>query len=141
MDGSPETTNLLLGIMATVSVVQMLVLVVAAVVVYRQVVKVRSLLQEYERRHVEPLSAKANEILNAVQGVTERVGQESERADASLRNALNLVDETTNKVRVNVRSTLSVAAAVVEAARAVVEAFAGGGRRSRPRPKAADDAP
>jgi pyrimidine operon attenuation protein/uracil phosphoribosyltransferase len=64
------TTNVLLGILATVSVLEALAVVglfAGGVVMFRRVMK---LLAEIEERRVAPAAAKVNEILDDVKTVT-----------------------------------------------------------------------
>ena len=72
MSGELETTNLLLGIMAVVSVIEALVIIgmgVAGFMAYR---KVMELVDGLETRQVAPAMARVNAILDDVKDVTRR---------------------------------------------------------------------
>ena len=74
-----STTNVLLGIMAGVSVLQALVLIgagVAGFIVYRRITQ---LVNDLEMRQVAPLREKVEAILGDVKTVTSRVSQQTER--------------------------------------------------------------
>ena len=71
------TTNLLLGIMAVVSILEAIVVVgigVAGWMMYRQVME---LVDGLEQRHVVPLRARVDAILDDVKGVTGTVKDET----------------------------------------------------------------
>ena len=75
------TTNILLGIMAFVSLLQALAVVgamVAGVLVYRKMVQAIAAIEE---RQVAPVAAKANAILDDVKAVTATVREGSERVE------------------------------------------------------------
>ena len=68
-----STTNLLLGIMAVVSLLEGLVVIgigVAGFMAYRRVM---TLLEGLENRQVAPAMARVNSILDDVKGVTNKV--------------------------------------------------------------------
>jgi|ERR1035437_1374178 hypothetical protein len=78
------TTNVLLGIMAAVSVLEALAVVgvfLAAFLVYRRVMQVVGSIEE---RQVAPAVARVNAILDDVKGVTSTVRQETGRIDRLL---------------------------------------------------------
>ena len=101
------TTNLLLGIMAAVSVFEALVIIGAGVgglIVYR---RVTTLIQDLETRQVAPAMARVNAILDDVKGVTSKVKEETERVDQAIRTTMDRVDDTADRVRSNVRAKTS----------------------------------
>jgi hypothetical protein len=120
--GSLETTNVLLGIMAGVSVLQALVLIGAGVMAYRLYGSALKTIRELEERQVAPLAASARAILADVQDVTARVRHETERVDLALRGSLDRVDETARVVRSRVREKTSRALWAFRRLRRVVEA-------------------
>jgi len=74
-----STTNLLLGIMAVVSVLEALVVIgigAAGFMAYRRVM---TLLEGLENRQVAPAMARVNSILDDVKGVTSTVREETGR--------------------------------------------------------------
>src|SRR4051812_44547129 len=107
MSGELGTTNLLLGIMAAVSVLEALVVIglgVAGFMAYRRVM---TLVEGLEQRQVAPAMARVNGILDDVKGVTAKVKEETERVDQAIRTTMDRVDDTADRVRWNVRAKTS----------------------------------
>jgi hypothetical protein len=116
-----STTNLLLGIMAVVSVLEALVVVglgVAGWMMYRQVME---LISGLEQRHLVPLRARVDAILDDVKGVTEKVKEETDRVDQAIRTTMDRVDDTADRVRANVRAKTSRVVGFVRGLRVVIE--------------------
>jgi hypothetical protein len=129
------TTNLILGIMAVVSVLEALVIVgigIAGWIMYRRVMEVVSGL---EQRHIVPLRARVDAILDDVKGVTEKVKEETDRVDNAIRATMDRVDDTADRVRANVRAKTSRVVGVVRGLRAVIEGIL----HSRQQPPASAD--
>jgi len=123
MSGELATTNILLGIMAAVSVLEALLVIgigLAAIVVYRQVMTIVSGL---ETQHVAPAMARVNAILDDVHDVTTKVREESERVDHAIRSTLGRVDDTADRVRSNVRAKTSRLVGFVRGVRVVIESM------------------
>ena len=123
MTGNLATTNLLLGIMAAVSVLEALLVIgigVAAVIVYRRVM---DLVANLETRQVAPAMARVNAILDDVKGVTTRVREETERVDQAIRTTMDRVDDTADRVRSNVRAKTSRLVGFVRGARVAIESL------------------
>jgi len=121
MQAELGTTNLLLGIMAVVSVLEALVVVgvgVAGWMMYRQVME---LVNGLEQRHIVPLRARVDAILDDVKGVTEKVKEETDRVDYAIRATMDRVDDTADRVRANVRDKTSRVVGLVRGLRAVIE--------------------
>jgi hypothetical protein len=115
-----DTTNLLLGIMAGVSVLEALVLIgicVGGFMIYRRVM---TLVEEIETRHIAPLREKADAILEDVKTVTARVSQQTERVDHAISGTIHRVDETADRVKGSVRYKVNQAVGVVRGIRAVL---------------------
>ena len=115
------TTNLLLGIMAVVSVVEALVVVgmgVAGWIMYRRVTE---LVNGLEERHIVPLRARVDAILDDVKGVTERVKDETDRVDHAIRATMDRVDDTADRVRATVRAKTSRIVGFVRGLRVAIE--------------------
>jgi len=94
-----STTNLLLGIMAVVSVLQGVVLIglgVGGFIAYRRVMQ---LVTDLEARQVAPLREKVEAILADVQAVTSRVTEQTQRVDHAISGTIDRVDETAERVR------------------------------------------
>lgn len=121
MEANLGTTNLLLGIMAAVSVLEALLVIgigVAGVVVYRRVM---TLLEGLEARQVAPAMARVNAILDDVKGVTAKVKEETERVDMAIRTTMDRVDDTADRVRSNVRAKTSRVVGFVRGLRVALE--------------------
>lgn len=115
-----HTTNLLLGIMAAVSVLEALLLISAGVggfVAYRKVMQV---VDDLERRQVAPLRQKVDAILADVQSITARVSNQTERVDHAITGTFDRVDETADRMRSSVREKAYQAVGVVRGVHAAI---------------------
>jgi len=101
------TTNLLLGIMAAVSVLEALALIGAGVAGWMVYRRVTELVADLEARQVAPAMARVNAILDDVRGVTATVKDEADRVDHAIRATIDRVDDTAGRVRSNVRAKTS----------------------------------
>jgi methyl-accepting chemotaxis protein len=142
MDPNLGTTNVLLGIMAAVSVLEALVLIgagIAGFVVYRRVMQ---LMADLESRQIAPLREKVETILADVKTVTTRVNQQTERVDQAISGTMGRVDETAERVRHSVRDKVNQATGVVRGIRAVIASVltSVGGHGNGGRPESAADA-
>jgi hypothetical protein len=121
MSADLATTNLLLGIMAAVSVLEALLLIgvgAGAFVIYR---KILTLVKEIESRQVAPAVARVNAILDDVKGVTLKVKEEADRVDQAIRTTMDRVDDTADRVRSNVRASTSRVVGFVRGLRVAIE--------------------
>ena len=121
MDGNLGTTNLLLGIMAVVSVLEALLLIgmsIAGFIAYRRVMEVVNVL---ESQHVAPAMIRVNAILDDVKGVTAKVKEETERVDHAIRTTIDRVDDTADRMRWNVRAKTSRVVGFVRGLRVALE--------------------
>jgi hypothetical protein len=85
------TTNVLLGIMAAVSVLEALAVIgffVGAFVLYKRILQV---LRGIEERQVAPLAARVSSILDDIKGVTSMVKEEAERVESIVRRVIDSV--------------------------------------------------
>lgn len=138
IEGNLDTTNLLLGIMAAVSVLQALLLVAAAIVCYRMYRQTMEMIRGIEERQIAPMAAKVHalmervdDILTDVRSVTSRVTQRTERVDAAIDHTIHRVDQTAGRVRASVASRVHQLVSLAQGIRGVVrEMF--NGRRRRP---------
>jgi hypothetical protein len=128
MSGELGTTNLLLGIMAAVSVLEALVIIgigVAGFMVYKKVMALVDsgmvLAQGIEARQVAPAMMRVNAILDDVKGVTAKVKEETERVDQAIHTTIDRIDDTADRVRTNVRAKTNTLVAFVRGARMAVE--------------------
>ncbi len=121
MTGELGTTNLLLGIMAAVSVLEALVIIglgVAGFIAYR---KVMELVAGLETRQVAPAMARVNAILEDVKEVTARVKEETERVDQAIHHTIDRIDDTADRVRSNVREKTSRVVGFIRGLRVALE--------------------
>ena len=129
---APElgTTNLLLGIMAAVSVLEALVIIgmgIAGFMVYRKVAALVAqgmvLANGIEARQVAPAMMRVNAILDDVKDVTAKVKQETERVDHAIHSTIDRIDDTADRVRSNVRAKTSAIVGALRGARTIVESM------------------
>ena len=123
MSGELGTTNILLGIMAAVSVLEALVIIGIAVggfMVYR---RVTTLIDGLEQRQVAPAMARVNAILDDVKGVSAKMKEETERVDRAIRTTMDRVDDTADRVRTNVRAKTSRLVGVIRGVRVAIESM------------------
>ena len=121
MEANLATTNLLLGIMAAVSVLEGLAIVglgVAGFIVYR---RVTDLMNEVEAKHIAPAMLRVNAILDDVKGVTAKVKEETERVDYAIRTTMDRVDDTADRVRSNVRAKTGRIVGILRGIRVAIE--------------------
>jgi D-arabinose 1-dehydrogenase-like Zn-dependent alcohol dehydrogenase len=123
-----HTTNLLLGIMAGVSVLEALVIIgvgIAGFMAYRQVMalveKVTGIAQGIEARQVAPAMLRVNAILDDVKDVTAKVKEETVRVDQAIHSTIDRIDDTADRVRTNVRTKTSALVGFLRGARLAVE--------------------
>ena len=121
MSGELGTTNLLLGIMAAVSVLEALAIIgmgVAGFTVYRRVME---LVAGLETRQVAPAMIRVNAILDDVRDVTAKVRQETERVDHAIHTTIGRIDDTAERVRGNVREKTSRVVGFIRGLRVALE--------------------
>ena len=123
MSGELGTTNLLLGIMAAVSVLEALLIVglgIGGFVAYK---KVMELVNGIEKRQVAPAMARVNAILDDVKAVSAKVKEETERVDHAIHSTIDRIDDTADRVRTNVRAKTSAIVGALRGARTVLESM------------------
>jgi len=124
--GNLDTTNVLLGIMAGVSVLEALVLIgigIGGFMMYRRVMQ---LVEDLEARQIAPIREKVDAILGDVKTVTARVSQQTERVDHAISGTIHRVDETADRVKGTVREKVYQAVGVVRGVRAVISSLMNG---------------
>ncbi|HEX5476028.1 MAG TPA: hypothetical protein VFX12_15325 [Vicinamibacterales bacterium] len=127
-----HATNVLLGIMAVVSIIEVLIVIalgVAGFVVYRKVI---ALVGDLEQRQIAPLREKVETILADVQVVTARVSQQTERVDHAITGTMDRVDETAERMKTSMRDKAIQAVGVARGVRAVIASLLN--HESRPKP-------
>jgi hypothetical protein len=115
-----ETTNLMLGIMAAVSVLEALLIIglgVGGFLIYRRVMRT---IGDLESRQVAPLRDKVDGILVDVKTITARVSQQTERVDHAISGTMDRVDETAERMKHTVRDKVAQATGVARGVRAVL---------------------
>jgi hypothetical protein len=121
MSGELGTTNLLLAIMAAVSVLEALLMIglgVGGLMAYR---KVMLLVDGIEARQVAPAMARVNAILDDVKTVTAKVKEEAERVDHAIHTTMDRIDDTADRMRSNVRAKTSAVVGLVRGLRVALE--------------------
>jgi len=121
MAGELATTNLLLGIMAAVSVLEALALIglgIAGLMAYKNVMEI---VNGIEARQVAPAMARLNAILDDVKAVSERVKQETERVDQAIHTTMDRIDDTADRVRWHVRAKTSRLVGFIRGLRVAIE--------------------
>lgn len=127
IEGNLDTTNLLLGILAAVSVLEALLLIgvgVMALKLYRQTMET---VREIEQRQVAPLAAKVHTLMGTVdgilvdvKGITSRLNQQTERVNSAISTTIDRVDETADRVRSSLGYRVHRVASLVQGMRAAL---------------------
>jgi methyl-accepting chemotaxis protein len=126
--GNLDTTNLLLGIMAAVSVLEALLLIGVGIMAYRLYAQAMQTVRDIEARQVAPLVAKVNALMEKVDGilvdvrdVTARVAAKTEQVDSAIQGTMERVDETATRVRASVATQVGRVFAFVHGAKCAVD--------------------
>ena len=133
MDGNLGTTNVLLAIMAAVSVLEALLLIgtgIAAFAAYRRAMQ---LMSDLEARQIAPLREKVDAILVDLKAVTARVSQQTERVDHAISGTMERVDETAGRVKESVADKVNRVVAITRGVRAAIVTVLGNDGRQGPR--------
>jgi hypothetical protein len=115
------TTNVMLGIMAAVSVLEALLVIGAAVAGYFVYKRVMTVVTGIEERQVAPAMARLNAVLDDLRAVSTKVKDETERVDSAIRTTMDRVDDTAERVRWNVLAKTSRIVGIVRGARVALE--------------------
>ena len=129
MSGDLGTTNLLLGILAAVGVLEVLLLIaggLAGAIFYRRLME---RIAGLELGQVAPAIGKLNGILEDIRRVTTRVREDAERVDHAIRSTIDRVDDTADRVRSSVRVKTSRVVGVIRGARVALESLFQTGRQ------------
>jgi hypothetical protein len=121
MESELATTNVFLGIMAVVSVLEALLVIGVGIGGFLAYRRVMTLVNTLEERHVAPAMGRVTAILDDVKGVSTRVREETERVDQAIHTTMDRVDDTVDRVRLNVRARTSRIVGMVRGARAALE--------------------
>ena len=142
IDGNLNTTNLLLGIMAAVSVLEALLLIAVGVMAWKLYTQTMETVREIEQRQVAPLAAKVHTLMGTVdgilvdvKGITSRLNEQSERVNSAISTTIDRVDETADRVKTSLAYRVQRVAGLVQGMRAAVGSlFNGHTRRSEAHP-------
>lgn len=115
------TTNVMLGIIAAVSVLEALVIIGLGIGGYLAYKRVMDLVEGLEARQVAPAMARVNAILDDAKAVSAKVREETERVDTAIRTTMDRVDDTADRMRTNVRVKTSRIVGIVRGARVAIE--------------------
>jgi uncharacterized protein YoxC len=119
------TTNVWLGILAVVSVLEFLMIVVAGFLAYQMYKRVTTTLETIERVHVAPLRARVDGILDEVQAVTDKV----KHAQESVGDALRQVAGTGSMVAGAVKSKTWPIIGIIQGLKTAANAVMKNGRK------------
>ena len=121
MTGELGTTNLLLGIMAAMSVIEALAIIGMWIAGYRVYSRFMEVMAGLETRQVAPAMARVNAILDDVKIVTDKVKEETERVDQAIHRTIDRVDDTADRVRWKVRAKTSRVVGFLRGVRVAIE--------------------
>ncbi len=117
------TTNVLLGIIAAVSVLEALVLIGVAYAGYRLYRQSQQVMRDVERQYVAPLAMRVNGVLDDVKDITTRVSAQTDRVDSAIRATIDRVDTTADRMRSGVTQRVGRAVAIARGVRTAMSAF------------------
>jgi hypothetical protein len=129
MDADLGTTNVLLLVMAIVSVLEALLILGLAIGGYRAYSRMMRLLETVEERHIGPLTLRANAILDDLKRVSTTVRDETDRANHAIHSTINRVDDTVDRVKGRVRAKTSRFVGFVRGLRVALETMLSTGGR------------
>jgi hypothetical protein len=115
-----HTTNVLLGIIAAVSVIEGLCLIGLGVGAFVAYSRVMAIVSDLEVKQIAPLREKIDAILADVKAVTARVSQQTERVDHAITGTIERVDDTAHRVRAGVREKVSQAVGIIAGVRSII---------------------
>jgi hypothetical protein len=123
MSAELGTTNLFLGIMAVVSVIEGLVIIGLGIGGFFAYRRLMAILDGLEARQIAPAMVRVHAILDDVKGVTATVRQETERVDHAIHHTIDRIDDTADRVRSNVRAKTSRVVGFIRGLRVALESF------------------
>jgi len=132
MEAHLATTNLLLGIIAAVSVLEALLLIGTGIAVFMVYRRVMVIVNSVEQQYVAPSMVRVNAILEDVKSVTAKVKEETDRVDQAIHSTMDRVDDTVDRVRSNVRAKTSRIVGFVRGLRVVIEGMLHSDSRRQP---------
>jgi hypothetical protein len=138
------TTNVLLGIMAVVSLLEALTLVIAGVYGMRMYRQLSEQIQAMEQRHLVPLTnhtlpliddakklaeqaspviEEAKVVMQSVQRMSERVEHSLSRMDEAVQGTIDTAEHAVDRVQTGARRTAGTVVGVVRGVRTAIETF------------------
>ena len=146
IEGNLDTTNLLLAVLAAVSVLQALVFIGAVVLAFRLYRRILQTIRDIEERQIAPLAAnvaglvgQVDGILADVKGVTTRVTQQAERVNTAIHQTMHSVDDSAGRVFDSVESRIVRIVRLVLSVTSAVQGIFRGRRSSGRRTGNADE--
>ena len=121
MSGALGTTNLILGIMAAISVIEAIAIAGMGIAGFLAFRRVMTVVATIEMRQVAPVMARVHAILDDVKDVTSRVREETERVDQAIHTTIDRIDDTADRVRSSVRAKTSRVIGFIRGLRVVLE--------------------
>ena len=138
LDGNLDTTNLLLGIMAAVSVLEALLLLAVGFMAWRLYGQALQTVREIEQRQIAPLREKVDGLMVTVDGIladvktiTSRVGEQTERVNSAISTTIDRVDETADRVKHSVGFRVQRVVGLVHGVRAALGTLFNGHHQRR----------
>jgi len=125
---SVTTTNVWLGILAVVSLLEFLMIVGAGLFAYKMYKQVMTTVETIERVHIAPLRARVDGILDEVQAVTEKV----KHAQESVSDVFRHVTGTGTMVAGAVRSKAWPILGVIQGLRTAANTVMKNGKNDHP---------
>lgn len=129
---SLDTTNLMLGIMAAVSVLEALLLIGLGIAAWKAYRHVLDVVNGLETRHVAPAMTRVNQLLDDLKSVTSTVKEETDRVDHVIHRTMERVDDTAHRMRSGVVATTSRLVGFVRGARVAIETLLEDDNRNLP---------
>jgi hypothetical protein len=130
--GALDTTNLMLGIMAAVSVLEALLIIGLGIVGWKAYSRVMEVVNGIEARHIAPAMTRVNAMLDDVKRVTSTVKEETDRVDHAIHRTIDRVDETAERMAWTLRSKTSRLVGFIRGARVAIETLLADGRPGAP---------
>lgn len=110
-----QTTNLFLGIMAAVSLLQFLMIVTALVMGLRAYRRLTERFDVFEQERLAPIADKATAVMQDVQRVTSQVATTTERVEQTLNHTAERFEERAERVKANVHRRVMPMVAAAQA--------------------------
>jgi argininosuccinate lyase len=121
MSGNLETTNLLLGIMAAVSLLEAITLIAIGVTMFRMYRRAATTAEAIESRYLSPMVSQLSVVLDDVKEVMTTVKADTERVEHAIQDTMVRLDDTADRMRTNVRFKTRHMVGLVRGVRAAIE--------------------